>query len=306
MQALEVIRGVAPADYGDQSSLVVHIVTKSGLDQSKPIGSASFGYGSFKSPSGDGSIGIGSHTVGDFLSVSGVRTDRFLDPPEFEALHDTGDNVSLFNRLDFHPNDADTLHLNLQAARSGVDVPNTYDTVAQDQHQKSRRSTSPGLLACDRIKTLLTANGFVRRIIDVCAERRSVHDTPATISQDQGMTNMGAKADVTVNTTIEVRWNGCSPKRRNTSPSALPIRRLGLRNESGEPTRAGAVRGPASGHLSSTTSRSRSSSRRHTQDDIKAGPRLQSGRQTDHYEVEHRDARSAAAWRLVCAAERNR
>jgi hypothetical protein len=38
-------------EYGDKSSLVMHIVTKSGLDQSKPTGTASFEYGSFKSRS---------------------------------------------------------------------------------------------------------------------------------------------------------------------------------------------------------------------------------------------------------------
>ena len=82
---MEVITGVAPAEYGDKSSLVVHIVTKSGLDQPKPTGSVSFGYGSFKSPTGEVNLGGGSHTVGNFLSVSGMRTDRFLDPPEFDG-----------------------------------------------------------------------------------------------------------------------------------------------------------------------------------------------------------------------------
>jgi len=48
--SMEVITGVAPAEYGDKSSLVVHIVTKSGLDQPKPTGDLSLGYGSFKSP----------------------------------------------------------------------------------------------------------------------------------------------------------------------------------------------------------------------------------------------------------------
>ena len=70
----------------------MHIVTKSGLDQPKPTGSAAFGYGSFKSPTGEVNVGGGSHTVGNFLSVSGMRTDRFLDPPEFAALHDHGNS----------------------------------------------------------------------------------------------------------------------------------------------------------------------------------------------------------------------
>src|SRR5438093_371848 len=97
VQSMELITGVAPAEYGDKSSLIVHIVTKSGLDQPKPTGSASFGYGSFKSPTGDVNIGGGSHAVGDFLSFSGTRTDRFLDPPEFEALNDHGHSATLFN-----------------------------------------------------------------------------------------------------------------------------------------------------------------------------------------------------------------
>ena len=50
VQSMEVITGVAPAEYGDKSSLVVHIVTKSGLDQPKPTGSVVRHFGSFKQP----------------------------------------------------------------------------------------------------------------------------------------------------------------------------------------------------------------------------------------------------------------
>src|SRR4029434_756982 len=46
VQSMDPITGVAPAEYGDKTSLVVNIVTKSGLDQPKPTGSAEFGYGS--------------------------------------------------------------------------------------------------------------------------------------------------------------------------------------------------------------------------------------------------------------------
>ena len=47
-----------------------------------------------------------------------------------------GNNVSLFDRFDFRPGTNDTLHLNIQAANSGFDVPNTYDKIQQTQHQK--------------------------------------------------------------------------------------------------------------------------------------------------------------------------
>src|SRR5262249_24655009 len=163
VQSLEVITGVAPAEYGDKSSLVVHIVTKSGLD-SKPTGSASFGYGSFRSPTGEVNLGGGSHSLGDFVSVSALRTDRFLDPPELVAIHDTGHNVSVFNRLDFRPTAAGTFHLNVQAARSGFDVPNTYDQIAQTQHQDiATFNVAPGYSQAFGTNVLFTANGFVRR-----------------------------------------------------------------------------------------------------------------------------------------------
>ena len=200
VQSLEVITGVAPAECEDKSSLVVHVVTKSGL-ASKPAGSASFGYSSFGSPSGDLNIGGGSQTAGDFVSISGLRTNRFLDPPEFEALHDRGHNVSVFNRLDIKPRVSGTFHLNLQAAQSGFDVPNTYDQVAQAQHQEINTfNIAPGYSQVLGGNTLFTINGFARRDhLTYAPSANRLDDTPATVSQDRTLTNYGMKSDVTIN-----------------------------------------------------------------------------------------------------------
>src|SRR4029077_3968571 len=72
VQSMEIITGIPPAEFGDKDSLVVRIITKSGLDQSKPAGSVNVGLGSFKSPSGDVNLGAGNHIVGNFLSFSGL------------------------------------------------------------------------------------------------------------------------------------------------------------------------------------------------------------------------------------------
>src|SRR4029077_9887855 len=159
------ITGVAPAEYGDKSSLIVHIVTKSGLDQPKPIGNVTLGFGSFKTPSADVSIGGGSSIIGNFLSISGLRTDRYLDPPELTALHDGGNTFSLFDRIDAHSGTS-TFHLNLQAARSSFDVPNTLDQndAGQAQHQQiTTFNIAPGYSQVIGSRTLFTANAFVRR-----------------------------------------------------------------------------------------------------------------------------------------------
>jgi len=159
VQSMEIITGVAPAEYGDKSSLVVHIVTKSGLDQPKPTGSLAVEYGSFTTPTVDLNIGVGSHRLGNFLSLSGMRTDRFLDAPEFQALHDAGHKISFFDRLDAQTNPTGTFHLNLQAAHSTFDVPNTLDAAALaragaasgHQHLQHRAGVLPG----DRIEDVV-------------------------------------------------------------------------------------------------------------------------------------------------------
>ena len=198
VQSMEIITGVAPAEYGDKSSLVVHIVTKSGLDQAKPTGNASFGYGSFKAPTGELNVGGGSHNVGDFVSIGGYRTDRFLDPPELEALHDAGHSLSFFNRLDVHGGATDTFHLNVQIGNSGFDVPNTYDTIDQAQHQDIKSvNVAPGYTRVFGARTLFTANGFVRQDhVTYTPSADPFADTPATVSQDRKLTNYGVKADV--------------------------------------------------------------------------------------------------------------
>ena len=206
VQSMEIITGVAPAEYGDKSSLVVHIVTKSGLDQPKPTGSAEFGYGSFSSPSGEANLGGGSHTVGDFLSISGMRTDRFLDPPEFDALHDQGNAVSFFNRLDAHAGATSTFHLNVQAGHSSFDVPNTFDQndAGQAQHQSINTfNIAPGYSQVIGAKTLFTVNGFVRQDhLTYTPSADPFADQPATVSQDRKLTNIGVKADVSYTTGV--------------------------------------------------------------------------------------------------------
>jgi hypothetical protein len=198
--SMEVITGVAPAEYGDKSSLVVHIVTKSGLDQPKPTGDLSVGYGSFKSPTVGMNLGVGSHAIGNFVSVSSMRTDRFLDPPEFTAIHDAGDKVSLFDRFDAHVNDTGTVHLNVQAARSSFDVPNSLDAAAlgQAQHQDINTfNVAPGYSQVLGSKTLFTANAYVRQDhLTYTPSANPFADQPGTVSQDRTLRNLGVKADV--------------------------------------------------------------------------------------------------------------
>ncbi len=198
VQSMEVMTGVAPAEFGDKSSLIVRIVTKSGLDQ-KPNGNVTFGFGSFKTPTAEANLAAGTSTVGNFLSVSGLSTDRYLDPPEFTAIHDHGDSQSLFDRLDARTSANGTFHLNVQEANSSFDVPNTYDQDAsgQAQHQTIKSfNAAPGYSAVIGTHAVLAANGFVRQDRVVYSPSANPFaDTPATMSQNRRLTNVGGKVD---------------------------------------------------------------------------------------------------------------
>ncbi len=200
VQAMEVMTGVAPAEYGDKSSLVVHIVTKSGLDQPHPTGDVTVGYGSFSTPTIDATLGAGSHTMGNFLALTGVSTDRYLDSPEFQALHDHGTNLSVFDRVDAHAGATGTFHLNLQAAQSSFDVPNTLDQNAagQAQHQKiDTFNIAPGYTQVIGNAMLFSANAFVRQDhVTYTPSADPLSDEGGSVSQNRKLTNIGVKADL--------------------------------------------------------------------------------------------------------------
>ncbi|HUK37095.1 MAG TPA: hypothetical protein VLV86_24435, partial [Vicinamibacterales bacterium] len=122
--------------------------------------------------------------------------------PELAAIHGSGHDISLFNRLDAKPSDSGTFHLNVQLAQSGFDVPNTYDQILQTQHQDINTfNLAPGYSHVLSHNVLLTANGFVRRDhLTYLPSADRLDDTPATISQDRTLTNYGGKADVTIST----------------------------------------------------------------------------------------------------------
>ena len=82
VQSLEVIEGAPPAEYGDKTSLIINVTTRSGLGIKLPKGDVTTSYGSFGTPAGF-DLGYGGQKWGNFISADGLNTGRFLDPPEF-------------------------------------------------------------------------------------------------------------------------------------------------------------------------------------------------------------------------------
>src|SRR5947209_4356381 len=200
VQSMEVITGATPAEYGDKTSLVVNVITKSGLGQTKPTGSFVTTYGTFGDIGQNASLAYGKKRVGNFVTLNFERSGRFLDAPEFTVLHDRGTSFNVFDRLDYSPTGKDTFHGNLFLARNSFQQPNTFDQQAlgQDQHQLVRSvNLAPGYVHVFSPHTILTVNPFYRLDqVWYFPSPNSFSDETTTISQQRRLTNAGIHADV--------------------------------------------------------------------------------------------------------------
>ena len=198
VQSMEIITGSADAQYGDKTSLIVNATTRSGLGATKPFGDFESQWGSFGTWGASASLGFGGPKYGNFLAVNGMQTGHFLDTPEFLPLHDRGNNESIFDRLDWQPNNKDVFHLNLFTARNWFQVPNSLDQLAQDQRQRVLTwSASPSYQHTFSARALLTVNPYVRRDeVNYYPSANPFADTPISASQNRFLTNYGVKADI--------------------------------------------------------------------------------------------------------------
>jgi len=130
IQSLEVIEGAPPAEYGDKTSLVVKVTTRSGQGVTKPTGSVTLSYGSFGQSSLSFDTAYGGKNWGNFIAASGLQSGRFLDGPEFSVFHDKGNEENFFDRVDFQLSAKDSVHLNAQYTRSWFQTPNDFENEA--------------------------------------------------------------------------------------------------------------------------------------------------------------------------------
>jgi hypothetical protein len=206
IQSLEVISGAPPAEFSDKTSLVIKVTTRSGLGQTKPVGSVTSSYGSFGSVNESFDMAFGGQKWGNFVSVSGLNTSRFLDPPEIQAIHDKGNEQNFFDRVDFQITQSDTVHLNLGYTRSWFQTPNSIDSQNVDfrgqmlsQDQRSLINTfnvAPIWTRLISSTTLFTLGAFVRQDqFNYVPSGNPFADLTETLNQQRRLTNAGARSD---------------------------------------------------------------------------------------------------------------
>jgi hypothetical protein len=129
VQSMEVISGAPPAEFGEKTSLVAVVTTRSGQGVTTPHGNINFSYGSFGTSILGGALAYGGTRWGNFVAVDGLRSGRFLDPAEFAVLHDRGNEENVFDRVDLQLSKLTSLHTDFQYSRSWFQTPNSYDTL---------------------------------------------------------------------------------------------------------------------------------------------------------------------------------
>jgi hypothetical protein len=219
VQSIEVISGAPPAEFGDKTSVVIKVTTRSGLDTPKPTGNVYSSYGSFGSANTGFNLAAGSRKMGDFIAGNFLDSSRFLDPPEFEAIHDRGNETNVFNRADYRFNANDTVQLNLGYTRSWFQTPNSYDNLnpaqfntalasgslpATDQRAKiGTFNVAPTWTHVVNAETVLNTGAFARKDqFDYYPSGNPLSDLgPAnlqreTVSQSRSLTNLGVHSDI--------------------------------------------------------------------------------------------------------------
>jgi TonB dependent receptor/Carboxypeptidase regulatory-like domain/TonB-dependent Receptor Plug Domain len=122
IQNLEIYTGGMPAEFGDRLGAVVNLTTRQATDH--PEGSAQVRYGSFNTiePGATDATKL-TDKIGMFAGGSYVSSDRALDAPSVEPLHDTGSTGRVFARVDWQQCDCNRYELFATYAHNIFQVP---------------------------------------------------------------------------------------------------------------------------------------------------------------------------------------
>jgi hypothetical protein len=214
--SLEVISGAPPAEFGEKTSVVINVTTRSGQGVTTPHGAVTASYGSFGTANAGFNLAYGGQNWGNFISLNGLNSGRFLDPPEFTVIHDKGNEENVFDRVDYQVSKADSFHVNLGFTRSWFQNPNSFDNVLHiGQTDPSGNPLGPTDQR-SQIKTFNIAPSWTRLLnnnavftLGAFVRRDQYHYYPSpnlfddlspiqqeTVAQDRTLTNAGLRSDL--------------------------------------------------------------------------------------------------------------
>jgi len=200
VKSAEVMTGGIPAEYGGKLAAVVDITSKSGLDDPRAFsGTASVNAGGFGALDGGTTVG-GRITprIGYFFSVGANRTDRYLDPPTLDNLHNAGHAERFTGKLELRPSDADFLRAVVSVNGSDFQVPNRPDAQLADVDiTQTLRDNSETVTWLRQFGNDVAVNTVVYRR-SATATLDALTGSPLAASQNRSLDHQGANVSLSI------------------------------------------------------------------------------------------------------------
>ena len=138
LQNIEIITAGVPAEFGGKPVAVFNLTSKSGLGSGDQGGNAAISMGSFNMAETTAQVRGGSDYVGYFVSAAQSKTDRYLDPVNFDNLNNQGRSNRFYTRVDWVLDEKNILKFNLSGGSSSFQIPNLVSQEQRGQNQTQR------------------------------------------------------------------------------------------------------------------------------------------------------------------------
>ncbi len=215
IQSLEVISGAPPAEFGDKTSLVIKVTTRSGLGVHDPDGKRDdFVRQVLERQALGFNLAYGMQKWGNFITASGL-TQRTLPGSARNLQRYTikGTKRIFLTEWTIRLRQKDSLHGNFQYTRSWFQTPNTFDNLnvldpdgnaVGNTDQRSKIGTfnvAPTWTRLMGASAVFTLGGYVRRDqYNYYPSDNPLADfgpiNSETIGQDRNLTNAGVRSDI--------------------------------------------------------------------------------------------------------------
>jgi hypothetical protein len=210
VESMEVITGGIAAEYGGKPGAVVNLTSRSGLGTPDGFqGEVSLGAARFGTREAGAEVRGGSEAFGYFVTVAGSESSRFLDPVNFDNLHNHGTTDRIFSRFDWILGAADTLRLSLSGGSTRREVANLVSQEAAGQDQRVANLDASVSLAWTHLLAVdasLDVAAYLRHSTSSLTPTRELQtgfgpggpDFPFWASQDRSLDNSGVQAGCTL------------------------------------------------------------------------------------------------------------
>jgi len=196
LQAVHVLTGNFPAEYGRKLGGVVEVTTARDIRRGWH-GTADIAGGSFSTVSGGFSGGYGWDRRAISGSVTAATTDHYLDPPTTENFNNHGSLSGVTLSYDDRPSESDRLHLTWHQRQTDFLVPNERVQQLAGQRQQRHGEEIFGQGGWSRIvgsKMIVDVNGVAEQL--TASLDSNPFSTPVVVSQNRRLTRGYTNASV--------------------------------------------------------------------------------------------------------------